>query len=77
MCRCLDVKRANYYKWLDHSETQDRSYWNELIELVLRYHETYDHRLGYRSIRDRIERDIGKYEEKIMLLSIFYLPMVP
>lgn len=74
MCRCLDVKRANYYKWLDHSETQDRSYWNELIELVLRYHETYDHRLGYRSIRDRIERDIGiKYSDHMIHKVMKYL----
>jgi transposase InsO family protein len=60
MCKCLDVKRANYYKWLKHNKTHDNDYWNEVIELVLRYHKTYDHRLGYRSIRDRIEKDTGK-----------------
>ena len=60
MCACLDVKRANYYKWLHQEITHDEEYWKELIELVIQYHENYDHKLGYRSIRDRIERDTDK-----------------
>lgn len=60
MCQCVGVKRANYYKWLHHETAHEETYWEELTKLVVTYHETYDHRLGYRSIRDRIERDTGK-----------------
>ena len=60
MCEYLGVKRANYYKWLHQEESYHEENWKEVIELVIQYHESYDHKLGYRSIRDRIKTDTGK-----------------
>lgn len=60
MCKLLGVKRGNYYKWLKHKDDEPSFDWNHLIELVKTYDEKYDHILGYRSMRDRIERDTGE-----------------
>lgn len=57
MCQCLGVKRANYYKWLHHELSEFDKCWDQLIEYVKTYHETYDHRLGYRMMKDFINRD--------------------
>ena len=57
MCQCLGVKRANYYKWLHHERSQFDKRWNLLIETVRAYHETYDHKLGYRMMKDYINHD--------------------
>lgn len=59
MCQCLGVKRANYYKWLHHERSQFDKRWNLLIETVRAYHETYDHKLGYRMMKDYINHDKG------------------
>lgn len=60
MCRCLGVKRANYYKWLHHEKSEFDQRWDELLEYVTTYHETYNHTMGYRQMRDAIYRDKGK-----------------
>ena len=74
MCACLGVKRANYYKWLHQEERHNEKAWKELIELVVRYHESYDHKFGYRSIRDRIEKDAGKkYSDFVIYKVMKYL----
>ncbi len=57
MCRCLGVKRANYYKWLHHELSEFDRCWNQLIAYVQTYHETYDHKLGYRMMKDFINHD--------------------
>ena len=57
MCQCLGVKRANYYKWLHHELSEFDKCWDQLIEYVKTYLETYDHRLGYRMMKDFINRD--------------------
>ena len=57
MCKCLGVKRANYYKWLHHELSEFDRCWFQLIEYVQTYHETYDHKLGYRMMKDFINHD--------------------
>ena len=59
MCQCLGVKRANYYRWLHHERSQFDKRWDPLIETVRAYHETYDHKLGYRMMKDYINHDKG------------------
>lgn len=60
MCKLLNVKRANYYKWLHHEKSEFDKKWDELLEYVMTYHETYNHTMGYRQMRDAINRDKGK-----------------
>ena len=59
MCQCLGVKRANYYRWLHHERSEFDKRWDLLIETVRAYHETYDHKLGYRMMKDYINHDKG------------------
>lgn len=59
MCQCLGVKRANYYRWLHHERSQFDKRWDPLIETIRAYHETYDHKLGYRMMKDYINHDKG------------------
>ena len=59
MCQCLGVKRANYYRWLHHERSPFDKRWDLLIETVRAYHETYDHKLGYRMMKDYINHDKG------------------
>lgn len=60
MCELLGVKRANYYKWLRTDRSSEEAFYDELITLVLKYHEQYSGTLGYRQMRDRIWKDEGK-----------------
>ena len=57
MCRILDVKRANYYKWLHHEKSIVDKENEEIAELVKEYHKKYNGLLGYRMMADRINRD--------------------
>lgn len=61
MCQILDVKRANYYKWLHHKKSRRDIDNEELSELIKKYDEMFDHTLGYRMMRDRINRDEDKH----------------
>ena len=65
MCRILGVKRANYYKWLHHEKSAIDKENEEIAELIRKYHNKYDGRLGYRMMADRINRDHNKnYSDK-------------
>ena len=65
MFEILDVKRANYYKWLKHSKSERDLENEELADLVRKYDEKFNHTLGYRMMTDRINRDENKnYNDK-------------
>ena len=65
MFEILDVKRANYYKWLKHSKSERDLKNEELADLVKKYDEKFNHTLGYRMMTDRINRDENKnYNDK-------------
>ena len=65
MFEILDVKRANYYKWLKHSKSERDLKNEELADLVRKYDEKFNHTLGYRMMTDRINRDENKnYNDK-------------
>lgn len=58
MCEILQISRAAYYKWANHTNSENGSL-NELIaEKVLEIHEEHPD-MGYRRIRDTLEHDHG------------------
>lgn len=61
MCHILGVKRANYYKWLHHEKSSRDLENEELAEHIKKYDIMFDHRLGYRMMCDRINRDENKH----------------
>lgn len=61
MCHILDVKHANYYKWLHHEKSSRDLENKELAEYIKKYDIMFDHRLGYRMMCDRINRDENKH----------------
>lgn len=65
MFEILDVKRANYYKWLKHSKSERDLENEELADFIRKYDEKFNHTLGYRMMTDRINRDENKnYNDK-------------
>lgn len=61
MCKILEVKRSNYYKWLHHEKSQRDKENEELAEYIKKYDKKYKHLLGYRMMADRINRDENKH----------------
>lgn len=61
MCRLLNVKRANYYKWLGHEKSTQDLENEELAKFIKKYDEMFDHKLGYRMMSDRINRKENKH----------------
>lgn len=56
MCEILQISRAAYYKWKNHTNSENDNL-NELIaEKVLEIHEAHPD-MGYRRIRDTLEHD--------------------
>lgn len=65
LCRLAGANRANYYKWLKHEISAVEEENEALAALVLEYHELRDHKLGYRQMRDTINRDLNRnYSDK-------------
>ncbi|WP_255351757.1 IS3 family transposase [Candidatus Stoquefichus sp. SB1] len=65
MCRILGVKRANYYKWLQHEKSAVDKENEEIAECIREYHKKYNGLLGCRMMADRINRDYNKnYSDK-------------
>ena len=65
MFEILDVKRANYYKWLKHNKSERDLENEELADFIRKYDEKFNHTLGYRMMTDRINRDENKnYNDK-------------
>ena len=72
MCQILDVKRANYYKWLHH-EKSNRDLENEKLSgYIIKYHKKYNQELGYRAMADRINRDNNEevFRAKFIVVSL-------
>ena len=57
MLDVLEVKKANYYKWLKHEKSKSDLENEELAEYIKKYDEKFNHTLGYRMMTDRINRD--------------------
>lgn len=64
MCQQLNVSRAGYYKWLHHEKPSDELE-NEQIALWIKaYAKKFKCTLGYRRMRNYINRDKGKHYSK-------------
>lgn len=59
MCKQLKVSRAGYYKWLNRKETKEEIENKQLVAWITEYDIKYKHILGYRRMRNWINRDKG------------------
>ncbi|WP_041703741.1 IS3 family transposase [Lachnoclostridium phytofermentans] len=64
MCQQLNVSRTGYYKWLNREQPKEEIE-NEKIALWIKeYDEKFKHTLGYRRMRNYINRDKNKHYSK-------------
>lgn len=56
MCRILGVNRAAYYKWKNHSNSENDELNERIAEKIMRIHDDHPD-MGYRRIRDTLEHD--------------------
>lgn len=64
MCQQLNISRAGYYKWLNREQPKEEIE-NEQIALWIReYDEKFKHTLGYRRMRNYINRDKNRHYSK-------------
>lgn len=56
MCRILDVNRAAYYKWKNHSNSENDELNERIAEKIMRIHDDHPD-MRYRRIRDTLEHD--------------------
>ena len=59
MCKHLNVSRSGYYKWLNRTETEEEIENRQLVIWIKEYDDKYNHILGYRRMRNWINRDKG------------------
>lgn len=64
MCKILSISRASYYKWLHHKETAEEKENKQIMEWILEFDEKYKHTLGYRRMRNYINREKNKSYSK-------------
>lgn len=64
MCQQLTVSRAGYYKWLHREKTSDELENEQIALWINEYDERFKHTLGYRRMRNYINRDKGKHYSK-------------
>lgn len=64
MCKKLGISRASYYKWLNRSETEEEIENKQILVWIKEYDEKFNHTLGYRRIRNYINRDKKKNYSK-------------
>lgn len=64
MCQQLNVSRAGYYKWLHREKPADEVENEQLVLWIKEYDEKFKHTLGYRRMRNFINRDKNKHYSK-------------
>ena len=64
MCKTLSISRASYYKWLHHKETAEEKENKQIMAWIIEFDEKYKHTLGYRRMRNYINREKGKHYSK-------------
>lgn len=69
----LEVKKANYYKWLKHEKSKRDLENEELAEYIKKYDEKFNHTLGYRMMTDRINRDENKHYNDKQVYKIMHI----
>lgn len=64
MCQQLNVSRAGYYKWIHREKTQVELENEQIALWIKEYDEKFKHTLGYRRMRNYINRDKDKHYSK-------------
>ena len=64
MCQQLNISRASYYKWLHHEKASEELENEQIALWINEYDEKFKHTLGYRRMRNYINRDKGKHYSK-------------
>ena len=59
MCKKLNISRAGYYKWTNRKETEAELENKQLAAWITEYDVKFKHILGYRRMRNWINRDKG------------------
>lgn len=73
MCQQLNVSRASYYKWIHRQKTLDELENEQIALWIKEYAEKFKHTLGYRRMRNYINRDKDKYYSKRRIQRIMRL----
>jgi putative transposase len=73
MCQQLEVSRSGYYKWLHHEKTEEELENEQLSIWIKEYDEKYKHTLGYRRMRNYINRDKNRNYNKRRIQPIMHL----
>lgn len=73
MCQQLEVSRAAYYKWLHRKKTEEELENEQLAAWIIEFDVKYKHTLGYRRMRNYINRDKGKSYSKRRIQRIMHL----
>ena len=64
MCTKLEVSRSGYYKWCNREKTEEELENEQIALWIQEYHEKFKHTLGYRRMRNYINRDKKKNYSK-------------
>lgn len=64
MCQQLNVSRAGYYKWIHREKTSDELENEQIALWIKEYDEKLKHTLGYRRMRNYINRNKDKHYSK-------------
>lgn len=73
MCQQLEVSRSGYYKWLHREKTEVELENEQLAIWIKEYDEKYKRTLGYRRMRNYINRDKDKNYSKRRIQRIMRL----
>lgn len=64
MCQQLSVSRAGYYKWLNREKPANETENEQIALWIKQYDVRFKHTLGYRRMRNYINRDKDKHYSK-------------
>ncbi|WP_171012025.1 IS3 family transposase [Hathewaya histolytica] len=73
MCQQLNVSRAGYYKWLHREKTADELENEQIALWIKEYDEKFKHTLGYRRMRNYINRDKDKHYSRRRIQRIMHV----
>ncbi|MDD4610087.1 MAG: IS3 family transposase, partial [Bacteroidaceae bacterium] len=64
MCEILEISRAGYYKWIHREKTEKELENEQIATWIVEYDNKFKHTLGYRRMRNYINRDKNKHYSK-------------
>jgi len=73
MCEQLNVTRAGYYKWLNRDKPKEELENEQIALWITEYDEKFKHTLGYRRMRNYINRDKCEHYSKRRIQRVMHL----